>query len=240
MPEEIRTDDAQASPSTAAAAAAAADGPAHGAVPPVLADLREATADRHELLHQLMPLSVESADLRDYLAHLLVLRAWLAPLEPWLAACGDGAAAHASGLPPVDRGALIDADLAAAPEAALPAGAVPANLAPWWPADAGSPYRWGVGYVIEGSQMGGAVLYQRLHERLAPHPLGFLATGRHHLSARWKAFVRGLAAEVTTPAEIAEARRGAVEAFDRLVEQATAYREATAHGESVAPAATLG
>jgi heme oxygenase len=43
-----------------------------------------------------------------------------------------------------------------------------------WPLDASPAWRWGVCYVIEGSQLGGAVLYKRLHERLAPHPLRYL------------------------------------------------------------------
>ncbi len=226
MPDESRLADAAlASQSPAMAGRAAASAAvSDSAIPAVLAGLRAATGEQHEQLHHLMPLSTQSADLHDYLAHLLVLRAWLAPLEPWLAACGDGPAAHPAALPPVSRVALIDADLAAAPGDAVPAG--PDAVAPWWPAGASSAYRWGVGYVIEGSQMGGAVLYQALHERLAPHPLGFLATGRSGLSARWKAFVRGLAAEVATPAQIADACRGASEAFDRLVGLARAPRAA--------------
>ncbi|WP_186128754.1 biliverdin-producing heme oxygenase [Burkholderia gladioli] len=222
MLDEIRPADAhEASPSTSMAGRAAA--PATQATPPVLARLREATGEQHELLHGLMPLAAPSPTLSDYLSHLLVLRAWLAPLEPWLAARGDGLAAHAAAVPPVDRRALIDADLAAAPRDAVPAG--PASLAPWWPADADRAYRWGASYVIEGSQMGGAVLYQQLHERLAPHPLDFLASGRNGLSARWKAFVRCLAAEVIGPDEIDAACRGAVDAFDRLVALARACRE---------------
>ncbi|MBI0331391.1 biliverdin-producing heme oxygenase [Burkholderia plantarii] len=236
MPDEIRQGDAvAAAPSPAAESVAAAStvgaktvspAAASAAVPAVLAALRAATGERHERLHQLMPLSAESAGLHDYLAHLRILRAWLAPLEPWLdgharlaPAYDHGAPeASAAALPPVRRMALIDADLAAAPAAALatlPAGPAPAE--PWWPADADAAYRWGARYVIEGSQMGGAVLYNQLHERLAPHPLGFLAAGRHGLSARWKAFVRCLAAEVEAPAAIAAACRGATDAFDHLV-----------------------
>ncbi|MGS1001898.1 biliverdin-producing heme oxygenase [Burkholderia glumae] len=217
MPDEIRQGDA------------AAASPFDAAIPAVLVALRAATGERHERLHQLMPLSAEAAGLHDYLAHLRILRAWLAPLESWL----DGAAspppsrdgslqASAAGLPPVPRVALIDADLAAAPAAvlaALPPG--PAPAAPWWPADADAAYRWGARYVIEGAQMGGAVLYHQLHERLAPHPLGFLAAGRHGLSARWKAFVCCLAAEVQAPAAIAAACRGATDAFDHLVRLAS-------------------
>ncbi|WP_246792835.1 biliverdin-producing heme oxygenase [Burkholderia perseverans] len=236
MPDEIRQGGAvAASPSTAAETVAAASAvgatavssvAASAAIPAVLAALRAATGEQHERLHQLMPLSADTAGLHDYLAHLRILRAWLAPLEPWLdgparqaPAHDDGAPeANAAALPPVRRVALIDADLAAAPAAALaalPAGPAPAE--PWWPADAGAAYRWGARYVIEGSQMGGAVLYNQLHERLAPHPLGFLAAGRHGLSARWKAFVRCLAAEVEAPAAIAAACRGATDAFDHLV-----------------------
>ncbi|MBU9685470.1 heme oxygenase, partial [Burkholderia gladioli] len=111
MLDEIRPADAhEASPSTSMAGRAAA--PATQATPPVLARLREATGEQHELLHGLMPLAAPSPTLSDYLSHLLVLRAWLAPLEPWLAARGDGLAAHAAAVPPVDRRALIDADLA--------------------------------------------------------------------------------------------------------------------------------
>ncbi|MEX3526349.1 MAG: biliverdin-producing heme oxygenase [Burkholderia sp.] len=208
MLDEIRlADAAEASPSTSMAGRAAA--PATQAIPPVLARLREATGAQHELLHGLMPLAAPSPTLSDYLSHLLVLRAWLAPLEPWLAACGDGLAAQAAVVPPVDR---------------------LAPLAPWWPADAGRAYRWGASYVIEGSQMGGAVLYQRLHERLPPHPLGFLASGRNGRSARWKAFVRCLAAELAAPHEIDAACRGAADAFDRLVVLARAGREPDAAG----------
>ncbi|MEX3583365.1 MAG: biliverdin-producing heme oxygenase [Burkholderia sp.] len=126
-------------------------------------------------------------------------------------------------MPLVDRIVLIDADLAAAPREAVPAG--PAPLAPWWPADVDRAYRWGASYVIEGSQMGGAVLYRRLHERLAPHSLGFLASGRGGLSARWKAFVRCLAAEVAATDQIDAACRGTADAFDRLVALARACRE---------------
>ncbi|MEX3630491.1 MAG: biliverdin-producing heme oxygenase [Burkholderia sp.] len=227
MLDEIRlADAAEASPSTSRAGRAAA--PAIQATPPVLARLREATGEQHERLRCLMPLAAPSPTLSDYLSHLLVLRAWLSPLEPWLAACGDGLAAQAAAVPPVDRLALIDVDLAAAPREARLAG--PAPLAPWWPADAGRAYRWGASYVIEGSQMGGSVLYQRLQERLAPHPLGFLVSGRNGLSMRWKAFVRCLAAELAAPHEIDAACRGAADVFDRLGVLARAGREPDAAG----------
>lgn len=188
--------------------------------PAVLAALREATAGRHELLHEIMPLSVESVALRDYLAHLAILRDWLEPLETWLQSFNDGP--QSQSLPSrIDRLALIDADLADASvrpqDLARSAQAVSARA---WSGAQSAAYRWGVCYVIEGSQLGGAVLYARLKERLAPHPLGFLDAGRDSLGPRWRAFTEAMAADVNTPPTIDEACRGAADAFDRLIELA--------------------
>jgi len=166
-----------------------------------------------------MPLSVDSVALRDYLAHLQILRDWLEPLEAWLGTFSDG---PQSPLLParINRLALIDADLAH--ESALPQER--AASAAWnahrWQGGASAAYRWGVCYVIEGSQLGGAVLYARLKDRLAPHPLGFLQAGRESLAARWQAFHRAMAAEVAHSTLIDEACRGAADAFDRLIELA--------------------
>jgi heme oxygenase (biliverdin-IX-beta and delta-forming) len=186
----------------------------------VLAALREATSERHELLHEIMPLSVESVALRDYLAHLAILRDWLAPLEPWLQSFDDGPQSPA--LPArINRLALIDADLAHASvrphDLVHSAEKLPARA---WSGAQSAAYRWGVCYVIEGSQLGGAVLYARLKERLAPHPLGFLDAGRDTLGPRWRAFTHAMAADVNTPVTIDEACRGAADAFDRLIELA--------------------
>ncbi|WP_176060443.1 biliverdin-producing heme oxygenase [Paraburkholderia sp. BCC1876] len=186
-----------------------------------LGALRAATAARHELLHVIMPLSVESVALRDYLAHLAILRDWLEPLEAWLDKFDDGP--QASTLPArIDRLALIDADLAhtaARRQDERTDVTEPTSTQPWRGAQSAA-YRWGVCYVIEGSQLGGAVLYARLKDRLAPHPLGYLAAGRETLGARWQAFIRALSAEVHSPATIDEVCRGAADAFDRLIELA--------------------
>ena len=79
-------------------------------------------------------------------------------------------------------------------------------------------YRWGVCYVVEGSQLGGAVLYKHLKERLAPHPLRFLQPCSESSGARWKAFLSLMANELCTPEAIREACNGAVDAFDRLID----------------------
>ena len=133
-----------------------------------------------------------------------MLRAWLGPLEVWLAGFDDG-------LPPLARTSVIDADLADLP------GARPQTDMLAWPDGASAAYRWGVRYVIEGSQLGGAVLYQRLAQPLAPHPLRYLRGAPEGPGPRWRDFMLALQAAVTTSGEIEEACAGACDAFDRIL-----------------------
>ncbi|MFL6636380.1 MAG: biliverdin-producing heme oxygenase [Massilia sp.] len=177
-----------------------------------LAALRAATASRHAALDAGLPIGAPDASLHDYAAHLALLRTWLVPLHAWLGGFADG--------PQFDhapRLARIDADLADAGVASpyLSSGSDAAGDA--WPAAASPAYRWGVHYVIEGSQLGGAVLYERLGERLAPHRLRYLKGDAGGPGLRWRGFMQALRAGVRTPAEIADACAGACAAFDRIL-----------------------
>lgn len=153
------------------------------------------------------PLAAEAPDLRAYRDHLYLLEAWLAPLQPLLADAQPG-------LPGRDYLSLIRADLAHPALAGLPA------LPPLQPAALtqldDAAYRWGVAYVVEGSQLGGAVLYKRLAERLAPHPLAYLR-GEGAPGPRWQQFLAALRAAVVTERQIEQACRGARQAFDSLI-----------------------
>jgi len=188
-----------------------------------LAALRAATDSRHQQLDSGLPIGMPGASLADYAGHLRLLRAWLAPLQAWLAGFDDG--------PRFEHGArlaLIDADLADLADLAEPgmgADTCPA-LPPAWPAEASAAYRWGVHYVIEGSQLGGAVLYGRLAERLAPHTLRYLQGDAAGPGPRWRAFMQGLRAAVRTPAEIADACAGACAAFDGILGAGAQQRRA--------------
>ncbi|MCS0632677.1 biliverdin-producing heme oxygenase [Telluria mixta] len=173
-----------------------------------LTALRTATASRHAALDAGLPIGAPDASLHDYIAHLVLLRTWLVPLHGWLAGFADGPQFdHAQRL------ARIDADLA---EAGYASPCTPCGDA--WPAAASPAYRWGVHYVIEGSQLGGAVLYERLHERLAPHRLRYLQGDDAGPGPRWRAFMQALRAGVRSPAEIADACAGACAAFFRILE----------------------
>jgi len=186
----------------------------HHAQPDALTALRAATGARHERLDSGMPLARPAPDLTDYAAHLTMVRDWLLPLQAWLRGFDDGPQAA---LTPVERIGVIEADLA---EPGMPPRREPRSaVAPagGWPLDASAAYRWGVCYVIEGSQLGGKVLYGRLAERLAPHPLRYLRGEDAGPGPRWRAFMLALKAEVTTPQQIADACAGACAAFDSIL-----------------------
>lgn len=196
--------------------------------PDILAALRDATASRHAELDGGMPLARPSPTLADYRAHLALLRGWLAPIEAWQGRFRDGPQ-DAALLPPASHLPQIEADLA---HPALPRGAaVPPPAAAWQGRDSAA-YRWGVAYVIEGSRLGGAVLYRRLAGTLAPHPLRYLHADGVPPGPRWQQFLRALRTHVTNEAAIAEACQGARDAFDTLI----GMRRAAA-GETVPPRA---
>lgn len=181
----------------------------------VLAALRQATGARHERLDSGLPLSAPDATLADYAHHLCLLRDWLTPLEAWLDAYADGPQGPA-GLAATPYLGLIEADLAEPSLAAWPC-ARRADPAPW-PPGASPAYRWGVAYVVEGSQLGGAVLYKRLAGQLAPHPLRYLrGAGEGGPGPRWCAFMEALRAQVQGEEAVADACRGACDAFDGLL-----------------------
>lgn len=193
----------------------------------ILTALRDATASRHAELDGGMPLARTLPGLEDYRDHLALLRRWLVPVEAWQAGFADGPQ-DAALLAPAPHLPLIEADLADPSLAPVDAMLPPA---PWQGHDSAA-YRWGVSYVIEGSRLGGTVLYRRLAERLAPHPLRYLSGGGVPPGPRWQLFLRTLRAQVRGEAAIAEACQGARDAFDSLIalQRAHAARVTNAAG----------
>lgn len=180
------------------------------AAPDVLAALRTATAARHAELDAQTPLAAEQVGLDDYRYHLQLLEQWLAPITAWLGRFDDGPV-----LP--DYLAAIRADLLHATPGAAPLPSLPVSAdTATWPVQASAAYRWGVCYVVEGSQLGGAVLYKRLSAALAPHPLNYLR-GNGSPGPHWQRFIAALRTAVVEPEQIADACEGAREAFDRLI-----------------------
>ncbi|WP_233272996.1 biliverdin-producing heme oxygenase [Paraburkholderia acidisoli] len=193
--------------------------------PDVLAALRTATAARHDAVEGAMPLAASST-LDAYRRHLLLIRAWLAPFEHAFAAFDDGPQ-DAARVSRITREPLIERDLAHPAMRALDAGIhadvhadnanAVAAAATLPPLQTDAAWRWGASYVIEGSQLGGAVLLRRLREPLAPHPLHYLGGEGAGPGPRWHAFIAALREAVRSPQEVARACAGACDAFDRLI-----------------------
>jgi heme oxygenase len=184
----------------------------------VLRPLRTATHALHEALDSQLPIAREDASLADYAAHLRALRPWLESVRQALAGAGD---------PGLDRVARrTERRLAALMLDLEDASAAPA-AASFAPLDAhrlvdgarDPAFAWGLAYVLEGSQLGGAAMHKRLGPRLAPHPMRYFqpVDAPEGLAAQWKDFVAQLAAALRDPAAVDAARRGAVAGFETLM-----------------------
>ncbi|MCS4509453.1 biliverdin-producing heme oxygenase [Xylophilus ampelinus] len=181
-----------------------------------VAALRAATHGIHQQLDSALPLAAPDASLPDYVRHLQAVTWWLGALAPvwttvgvpaeWPGLQGRRLARAEADLQDAHAPALAPTFHDTAAAHALRAGAAAEPLA----------YAWGLAYVVEGSQLGGAMLHRRLQARLAPHPLRYLQ-GDAAVGARWRTFMAELRAAVRTPAETAAAVRGAVAGFDALV-----------------------
>lgn len=165
--------------------------------------LRSATQALHARLDSQLPLA-QPADatqsLYHYHQHLRVLHGWLSNLTPLLRRTGWG-----QGLLEPLCADLGDAGLAAAPaEAARP------------PLD-GDAAAWGVAYVVEGSQLGGRVLHQRLRRAGVDAPLRYLEGRGAGTGSHWNGFLQALRAALVQPADVAAASAAARWAFEDLL-----------------------
>ncbi|MBS0426261.1 MAG: biliverdin-producing heme oxygenase [Proteobacteria bacterium] len=168
--------------------------------------LRRATAHLHAEVDASMPLARPNPSLADYRCHLALLADWVDALRAL----------------PVDAERLddearrVDADLAEC-ERLLSAPHRDQSTSPPSPATAPGPFGWGVAYVIEGSRLGGQVMYRRLADALAPHPLAYLQGAGRDTGARWSAFLAELRQQLRTDDDVRAACDGAVQAFALLL-----------------------
>lgn len=168
--------------------------------------LRRATAHLHAEVDANMPLARPNPSLADYRHHLALLADWVQALR---ALPVDAARLN-------DEARRVDADLSECERLLnIPptAAAQPAERA----AVAHGAFGWGVAYVIEGSRLGGQVMYRRLADALAPHPLTYLQGAGRETGARWAAFLAELRRQVRTEADIHAACDGAAQAFALLL-----------------------
>lgn len=175
--------------------------------------LRASTRALHQALDESLPLGKPGATLAHYAAHLRMLKEWQTALQPWLERTATAPESHL----------LLDLDLADCPAQVLtdPVDPVdPLDLRPLQAADDGSDaFCWGIRYVLEGSRLGGQVLYRQLREPLAPHPLRYLGE-RAADGTSWRDTLIDLRRLLGTPAQRQAACRGANAAFELLLSRA--------------------
>ena len=174
----------------------------------VLAALRAATHEMHERLDGGLPIAQPATTIADYLQHLAIIGDWLSaidrldvPCSAWPAGWKDTQAQRLSRISK-DLGPAFRTRSPAPGTDRLPAGPL------------SSAFAWGVAYVVEGSQLGGAMLHRRLHQRLAPQSLHYLMGDG--TSGRWPRFTASLRSAVVTTEQIADACTGALWAFGNL------------------------
>lgn len=190
-----------------------------GAPIDALARLRAATRAVHEQLDRHLPIAQPGAGLRAYRLHASALLPWLTALAPELQAL----AARVPGLVLEPQAQLqrLRADLRELGVAVhdRPDCAAVAAVRQLLQAHAGptrDAVRWGLAYVVEGSQLGGQVLHRQLAPHAGAHPLRYLKGSGAGTGARWRAFVAQLQQHVHDPAGVAAACAGALAAFAAL------------------------
>ncbi|MDB5804380.1 MAG: heme oxygenase [Betaproteobacteria bacterium] len=177
-----------------------------------LASVREATAHLHADIDARLPIGGGQAKLADYRAHLRMLHCWLGMLAP-LRAQAQSPCLRRWLEDITAKRELINSDLAEMFGADEPADDGAAALPDEARAQA---FLWGAAYVVEGSQLGGRMLYQRLKLRLSPHPLRYLRGRGEETSATWRRFIADFGRQVRGENARAEAIAGATHAFALL------------------------
>lgn len=168
--------------------------------------LRRATAHLHAEVDASMPLARPNPSLADYQCHLALLADWVDALR---ALPMDVERLN-------DEARRVDADLDEC-ERLLNTPHRDQPQPPPSPATAPGPFGWGVAYVIEGSRLGGQVMYRRLADALAPHSLAYLQGAGRDTGVRWSAFLAELRQQLRTDDDVRAACDGAAQAFALLL-----------------------
>jgi heme oxygenase len=177
--------------------------------------LRSATRQRHHALDSRLPVAQPGAGHRDYVRHLEVLYGWLKPLNGhvWSLGWPDVINAATRG----NKINLIEHDLKLAANLGLCEAIEPALCARVPHLNRLDAYAVGVAYVIEGAQLGGAMLARRLAAEPVLPAFSYLVGYGQATSSMWKQFLAFMDETVTTSQQIEQAVRGACDAFDTLI-----------------------
>ena len=191
-----------------------------------LAALRAGTRERHHALDTQLPVARPDATHADHARHLQALYGWLKPLNDPLWSMPWPEAIH----PSRRRGkaALIVNDLRMAAAMGLCEADEPSLCPAVPPCHVLDAYAIGVAYVIEGSQLGGAVLARRFigdagadtdgdaDGHANARAFSYLVGYGHETGMLWRAFITFVNDTVRSGQDIEQMLRGACDAFDTL------------------------
>lgn len=196
--------------------------------PDVVGRLRAATRGRHAAVERQLGLPDSVGDLADYVRLLAFWRRVWGVGGAVLAAAAPGA------LPASFPVEALDSDLAelAGWCGGVGAGPGPSGLVPPGPAGRGLPSVgagvWGVGYVLQGSRLGGRFVAPALQARLglpAGTGMRFLSADGGDVGAEWAEFRGRLRAVAPDPhgSRADAVLAGALATFDLVAEQAAVF-----------------
>jgi heme oxygenase len=179
------------------------------AISPVLAALRAHTRAAHCALESTLLIARPDAGKVEYARHAAAMWGWMKAVESGLWSQSWPAGLQTARR--AEKSAWLEEDIAIARADGLLAGPPPVHPAVGPEACAAS--RFGRAYVIEGSMLGGAHLFDRLGARLSPWTLRYLQGYRSDGARLWREFLSALGDEVRTSADIDCAARAATETF---------------------------
>ncbi len=181
---------------------------------PTLTTIRAATGDLHAALDAELAIGAAEPTPEIYIRHVSAMLGWVEPVERLLAR-----AEWPSGLEieaRLHKSAALVTDLAIAGWSSEQIAAVP-RCRGLPPLDT-VPRRFGALYVIEGSTLGGQVLWRRSQSALSPWPLRALAGYGRDTGRLWRIFVTNLEANGAEPGFAERAARSAAVTFRTLTD----------------------
>lgn len=176
----------------------------------VLPLLRNATAQLHKQLDASLPFAAAQPSIEDYSRHLLGFQHWLADIDTFIA----GSSLPAEEFRAVNGNALklLEIDLQGMNVEIL--SPAPRNVSP---INLNAACCLGIEYVVKGSALGTAMLYNKASQMFPAAPMAFMQDSMMHGKHRWKQFLLKLESHDWTETDLASAQEGSIWAFQRYI-----------------------
>jgi heme oxygenase (biliverdin-IX-beta and delta-forming) len=176
----------------------------------VLPLLRKATAELHAKLDNSLPLASAYPCIEDYSQHLLGFKNWLSEIAAFV----NHSSFSSSEFSEINTTLLklLERDLQALNvKVTSPAPSNESSI------KLNAAYCMGIEYVVKGSALGSAMLYNKAAKMFPAAPIEFMQDSKNNGKHRWKEFIEKLEAHDWTEDDLASAQQGSVWAFQRYI-----------------------